>query len=1262
MALRRSTLIVLACALGVQALLGAGVGVSIAASPRPAEPPGNLWFERTWERTDQPVAEGAVARTWMWGPQAFTGIVGEPYDESPGGTRTVQYFDKSRMEITSDPDIEPDSVWYVTNGLLVRELITGQMQVGDNRFVQRSPAVVNVAGDADDPHGPTYATFAALLDAPPLADGAPVIQRLSRDGVVTVDPDLEAYGVIGLYHVQVEGINHEIASPFWEFMNSSGLVYQYGEYTHDDLFINPFYATGYPITEAYWADVKVAGEQRDVLMQCFERRCLTYTPGNSPGFETEAGNVGQHYYTWRYAQPGGAIVINEVLYWPAAGDAAWIELYNASDGPVDLTGWVVTNADTSRSAVLPDWIMPKGTYLRVVFGEGQNPAAFRDGASWYTGSATRFFTVGGDGVGLFHAEGPVGAPPRGKPAVADANTIVDFVAWTYATSPPGGTAYRAAVDAGIWPAGGAVVARPRLGPARVHIVGEGESIGRDANNRDTNTPEDWGALGGVDAWWTTPGVANRSDGPFDPSDDDLPNGSRNAEWTIMLFLDARDPRLFRDMVAELNRIEEVGSGPEFNIVAQMVWQDGAELAGARWFLEGDASRGRLRSPMDLLAANRDRLDPGDPASLSAFISWARAEYPAKRYALVLGGHGRGWKGLFTVGPRDDFLTMSELEDSLAGLGQPFDTVFLDAPLMASVEVATQLASRAEMLVASQEIVWGAFPWHTFLRDLEDDAGLRAGEFADSLARAQAELYQRWGFAGFTIASIDLATLQTKLLPALNTFATALSADIDDVRKENIRSDNLQLRIKHSVQEAAEDYADTNFKDLGDVADRVRDLPASAALAADALLDLLRADGDVVRFAASGIDHPASHGLSIYWPHDQDIDDPTNKPPGPSGQRVAPPFDDPLFDPATSDTHLYARDAQILIPSLRGVEHPMRVDPRFRFPDRTLWDEFLYRYYKPVADACIVFGSSCVSQLDVPVGTVLELSALGSSDSDGPEGPSNDEPAHTTTGSKHYYWDLDAEVDHPGGTPHYAEHVLYGDCEDEDCDRDEIDEPDDDLDAVGPQAQFTCAVSGEYTIRLIVWDEHHDLPRHLSEDTHHNSGRHWLHFNVDDDTVVVRCYADARKISEPSVVMPGDVFTYTITLPGSPRVSSPAEGYIHDPLPDIIELAGDGDITCGGGSYNECGYNADSRTVFWFGELAGGDLVTLSFTVRLVDSDAYPTDVVNCAETDDGVDNCRVCVRTQIENPVGARPPLQAFPEGQTYAILSPKSFMFQQIS
>ena len=275
-------------------MLGLGLMQALAVAP------GTPEFERTWARTDKPVADGEVDRTWMWGPEANTGVIPEQYAESPDGERQVQYFDKSRMEITN-PNAVDDGVWYVTNGLLVNELISGRVQIGDALFQVREPAGdINVAGDPDDPNGPTYATFGAVLDRPPLADGAAITQRLARDGTITDDPALATQGVTAAYRVQVVDIDHQVASVFWEFMTSQGTVYEDGAFVEDVLFQNAFYATGYPVAEAYWAAVKLEGTVQDVLIQCFERRCLTYTPGNDPGWQVEAGNVGQHYYSWRY--------------------------------------------------------------------------------------------------------------------------------------------------------------------------------------------------------------------------------------------------------------------------------------------------------------------------------------------------------------------------------------------------------------------------------------------------------------------------------------------------------------------------------------------------------------------------------------------------------------------------------------------------------------------------------------------------------------------------------------------------------------------------------------------------------------------------------------------------------------------------------------------------------------------------------------------------------------------------------------------------
>ena len=259
--------------------------------------PSNEHFQRTWARTDKPIVDGVVSRSWTWGPEGISNQIAESYEQSPGGVRQVQYFDKSRMEI-NDPDGDPDSIWYVTNGLLVVELMSGRMQVGDGQFQERFPADVPVAGDPNDPDGVTYAVFAGYQDVAPTPAGTVYTQRLLANGTVVNDPNLAGFNVSADMLDLIT--NHRIAGPFWDYMNSAGPVYVDGQFVQDSLFPNPFYSTGRPITEFYWVRSQVAGEGRDVGIQCFERRCLTYTPGNSDGFVVEDGNVGLHYFIWRY--------------------------------------------------------------------------------------------------------------------------------------------------------------------------------------------------------------------------------------------------------------------------------------------------------------------------------------------------------------------------------------------------------------------------------------------------------------------------------------------------------------------------------------------------------------------------------------------------------------------------------------------------------------------------------------------------------------------------------------------------------------------------------------------------------------------------------------------------------------------------------------------------------------------------------------------------------------------------------------------------
>lgn len=250
-------------------------------------------LRNVWSRTDQVIAERKADRSWTWGP---TGLVAraEVYTQAIGGVRQVQYFDKARMEIT-DWQRDRNNPWFVTNGLLVKELIEGQMQLGDNEFVPRAAANVNVAGDGDDPNGPTYASFKNHLARAGNRSGQTANATLARNGSTGTTSERPAARLVQY----VDETGHNIPDVFWNFLNARGPV---GDGSRSDVIVDWVFAMGYPVSEPYWTTVRVGGVEKDVLVQAFQRRVLTYTPSNPPGWQVEMGNVGRHYYQWRYGE------------------------------------------------------------------------------------------------------------------------------------------------------------------------------------------------------------------------------------------------------------------------------------------------------------------------------------------------------------------------------------------------------------------------------------------------------------------------------------------------------------------------------------------------------------------------------------------------------------------------------------------------------------------------------------------------------------------------------------------------------------------------------------------------------------------------------------------------------------------------------------------------------------------------------------------------------------------------------------------------
>src|SRR5688572_4289550 len=160
-------------------------------------------FEQLWSRTDKAVQDKVASRSWMWGPEPFYTAY-EPYAEGPAGQHLVTYFDKSRMEI-NDPSGNRNSEWFVTNGLLVVDMISGRLQTGDNSFATVASADIPVAGDiATSLNAPTYASLArvASLKGDNRAHnraGQSIREGLGRTGDPGIVDNLAAYAKYGTY-------------------------------------------------------------------------------------------------------------------------------------------------------------------------------------------------------------------------------------------------------------------------------------------------------------------------------------------------------------------------------------------------------------------------------------------------------------------------------------------------------------------------------------------------------------------------------------------------------------------------------------------------------------------------------------------------------------------------------------------------------------------------------------------------------------------------------------------------------------------------------------------------------------------------------------------------------------------------------------------------------------------------------------------------------------------------------------------------------
>ncbi len=258
--------------------------------------------------------------------------------------------------------------------------------------------------------------------------------------------------------------------------------------------------------------------------------------------------------------------------------------------------------------------------------------------------------------------------------------------------------------------------------------------------------------------------------------------------------------------------------------------------------------------MVCLRDNLGSVSMTDPDTLSGYIRWCAANYPASRYELILWDHGGG--SVSGYGYDEKFassgsMDLSGLDTALRDGGVRFDFIGFDACLMATVETALTMAPYADYLIASEEtepgVGWYYTDWLTALGENPSMPTIQIGQrIVDSFVETCA---QKCRGQSTTLSVVDLAELETTLPEALSDFSQSTVQLLQ----------GKQFQTVATARSGAREFARSSKIDQVDLVHLSQNLGTKEG---KALTEILLS---AVKYNRTSSDMTNAYGLSIYFP-------------------------------------------------------------------------------------------------------------------------------------------------------------------------------------------------------------------------------------------------------------------------------------------------------------------------------------------------------------------------------------------------------------
>jgi len=331
---------------------------------------------------------------------------------------------------------------------------------------------------------------------------------------------------------------------------------------------------------------------------------------------------------------------------------------------------------------------------------------------------------------------------------------------------------------------------------------------------------------------------------------------------------AGDNNLAQAAVDDIEEMKEIGSTSDVNIVVQAdfssVYAQGTDGQSHRYYIQkGSVQDFPLGSNYNF----------ADPNLLKDFVIWAKNNYPADHYLLILWDHGSGWrqKGILADDTSNQIMNIDKMSDALTQTGIHFDIIDFDACLMAMYEVAYSVKDISSYLVFSEQTEPGdGDAYDLFLSELVKNPSMSPSNLAKIIASTYKSFYEQ--------QSLDTGV--TKSVLDVSQFDNLDRAIREFVGKIKPQFSQWSSYIAQAAQNS-QTYQVESFRDIYDLFSHVREVINDTSIIStiDSILNIVSnsviISNEVYNpqqqensiFQTSGVKN--SHGISIYLPLSQD---------------------------------------------------------------------------------------------------------------------------------------------------------------------------------------------------------------------------------------------------------------------------------------------------------------------------------------------------------------------------------------------------------